>query len=144
MSAIWFAPLSLDTFHAVSQNTLAEHLGIRFTEIGDDYLVATLPVDTRTMQPMGLLHGGASVVLAETMGSLASFCVINPAESVCVGIEVNANHVRAARSGLVTGICTPLHLGRQLHVWDIRISDDAGKLVCVSRLTTSIQPKSRL
>lgn len=141
--SIWHAKPTLEALQAVNGGTMGEHLDIRFTEIGDDYIVATMPVDHRTRQPMGLLHGGASAVLAETLGSVASFCVIDPAESVCVGLEINANHLRAARDGRVTGRCTPIHIGRQIHVWDIRIQDEAGKLVCVSRLTVSVQPKNR-
>ena len=140
---IWHVTPTLEALQAVNSGTMGEHLDICFTEIGDDYIVATMPVDHRTRQPMGLLHGGASAVLAETLGSVASFCVIDPAESVCVGLEINANHLRAARDGRVTGRCTPIHIGRQIHVWDIRIQDEAGKPVCVSRLTVSVQPKHR-
>lgn len=117
---------------------MGEYVGLVFTEIGEDYLCGTLPVDHRTIQPYGLLHGGASAVLAETLGSVASALVINHDEYLCVGIEINCNHLRSARSGKVTGICKPIHLGNTIHVWDIRITDDQQKLTCVSRLTVSI------
>jgi 1,4-dihydroxy-2-naphthoyl-CoA hydrolase len=117
---------------------MGEHLGLVFTELGRDVLKAKMPVDHRTVQPYGLLHGGASCVLAETLGSVASSLVINPDKFICVGIEINANHVRSVREGFVTGICTPIHLGPSTHVWDIRIHDDNERLICVSRLTVAI------
>ncbi|NNV57614.1 hotdog fold thioesterase [Panacibacter sp. KCS-6] len=118
---------------------MGDHLGILFTEIGPDFIKATMPVDHRTHQPYGLLHGGASAVLAETLGSVASAMVIDHEKFISVGIEINANHVRGVRSGTVTGTCTPIHIGASTHVWDIHIQDDANnKLVCVSRLTVSI------
>jgi 1,4-dihydroxy-2-naphthoyl-CoA hydrolase len=117
---------------------MGEHLGLVFTELEKDVLKAKMPVDHRTVQPYGLLHGGASCVLAETLGSVASSLVINPDKFICVGIEINANHVRSVREGFVTGICTPIHLGASTHVWDIRIHDDNERLICVSRLTVAI------
>jgi 1,4-dihydroxy-2-naphthoyl-CoA hydrolase len=114
------------------------HLGIRFIEIGDDYLVATMPVDHRTQQPFGLLHGGASVALAESMGSVGSQLCLDADQFFCVGLEINANHIRAVRSGQVKGVARPLHIGRRTQVWDIRIYDEQERLVCVSRLTLAV------
>ena len=119
-------------------NTMAEYLGIEWVEVGDDFLKGRIPVDHRTTQPYGLLHGGASCVLAETLGSVASAMVIDHSQFYCVGIEINANHVRGVKTGWVTGITTPLHLGSSTHVWDIKLFDDRQKLVCVSRLTVAI------
>lgn len=120
---------------------MAEYLGIQWTEIGDSFIKASMPVDHRTKQPYGLLHGGASCVLAETLGSVASAMVIDHTKFICVGIEINANHIRSARQGVVIGTVTPLHLGTSTHVWDIRIHDEAGKMTCVSRLTVAIIPR---
>lgn len=122
---------------------MSEHLGILFTELGDNYLKATMPVDHRTHQPYGLLHGGASAALAETLGSVCSALVINGEKFICVGIEINANHIRSARSGIATGICTPIHIGGSTHVWDIRIQDEHNKLLCISRLTVAILKKQQ-
>jgi len=131
------APVDLDALNAASRDTLIAHLGIVFTEAGPDWLRATMPVDARTLQPYGLLHGGASVVLAETLGSSAGNLCAEPGR-ICVGLEINANHLRAARSGTVTGTARPLHVGRATQVWEIRIEDAAGKPVCVSRLTLAV------
>lgn len=117
---------------------MSEYLGIEWTELGDNFLKAKMPVDHRTKQPYGLLHGGASCVLAETIGSLASAMVVDHSKYYCVGLEINANHIRSARDGYVTGIATPLHLGSTTHVWDIKIHDENGKLICVSSLTVAI------
>ena len=134
-----FRPSSLAALNALSANTAMEPLGIEFTELGPDFLCATMPVDRRTHQPYGLLHGGASVLLAETLGSTAAMlCAAEGAR--CVGIEINANHLRAVRDGIVTGTARPLHVGRQTQVWDIRIEDAAGRLACVSRLTVAVLP----
>ncbi|WP_152268511.1 hotdog fold thioesterase [Agriterribacter humi] len=139
MSHIWFKKeFSLQKLQAMSAGTMGEHIGIVFTEIGDDYLKATMPVDHRTRQPYGLLHGGASVALAETLGSVASSLVLDTSVFICVGLEINANHIRSARQGLVTGIATPIHLGSSTHVWDIKIYDDRERLLCISRLTVAI------
>ena len=139
MSHIWFKKeFSLQKLQAMSAGTMGEHIGIEFTEIGDDYLKATMPVDHRTRQPYGLLHGGASVALAETLGSVASSLVLDTSVFICVGLEINANHIRSARQGLVTGIAVPIHLGSSTHVWDIKIYDDRERLVCISRLTVAI------
>lgn len=139
---IWFnKDLSLDDFAGLGRGTLGEHIGIRFSEVGDNYLKATMPVDHRTIQPYGLLHGGASVALAETLGSVGAAMVIDQEKYICVGQEINANHVRGVRTGIVTGIATPLHLGAGSHVWDIKIYDQQERLVCVSRLTVAILEK---
>jgi len=120
---------------------MAEHLAIEWTELGDNYLKAKMPVDHRTKQPYGLLHGGASCVLAETLGSVASALVIDTSKFICVGIEINANHIRSARNGFVHGIVTPIHIGSTTHVWDIRINNEEDKLICISRLTVAILKK---
>lgn len=131
---------SLDELNALSRGTAMEPLGIVFSEIGPDYLRATMPVDARTKQPYGLLHGGASVLLAETLGSSAgNLCV--PEGRACVGIEINANHLRGVREGTVTGTARALHVGGRTQVWEIRIEDDRGQLACVSRLTLAVIPR---
>ena len=136
-AAVFRRPVTLEALNAMARDTAIAALGIVFTEVGDDYLRATMPVDGRTLQPFGLLHGGASVLLAETLGSSAGgFCV--PEGSACVGIEINANHLRGVRDGLVTGTARPLHLGRSTQVWEIRIVDAAERPVCVSRLTLAV------
>lgn len=123
-----------------NQGTVIDHLGIVMTELGEDFLRGTMPVDERTKQPYGLLHGGSSAMLAETLASVAAnLCVADPAHEQAVGLELNANHLRAATSGVVTGTARPLHVGRSTQVWDIRIEDEAGRLVCVSRLTLAIR-----
>jgi len=139
---IWFDKnISVSVLQQRAGNTMSDHLDITFTEIGDNFIKATMPVDHRTCQPYGLLHGGASATLAETLGSIASSLVIDRAKFICVGIEINANHIRSARSGLVIGTCTPIHVGSSTHVWDIRIHDENEKLICVSRLTVAILNK---
>lgn len=126
-----------DDLNALSGDTAMAVLGIVFTEVGADFVRATMPVDARTHQPYGLLHGGASVLLAETLGSSAGNLCVGP-DQACVGIEINANHLAGVRQGLVTGTARPLHVGRATQVWDIRIEDDGGRLVCVSRLTLAV------
>jgi 1,4-dihydroxy-2-naphthoyl-CoA hydrolase len=139
---MWFhKDLSLQQLHELGKGSMSEHVGIEWTEIGPDYLKARMPVDARTRQPYGLLHGGASAVLAETIGSVASAMVVDHTKFYCVGLEINANHIRSAREGFVTGTVTPLHIGRQTHVWDIRIHNEEGKLICVSRLTVAVMPR---
>jgi 1,4-dihydroxy-2-naphthoyl-CoA hydrolase len=139
---IWFNhSLTLDHLNKFGEGNMAEYLDLRFTELTADSIRATMPVDHRTKQPYGLLHGGASCVLAETLGSVASALVVDSEKYIVVGIEINANHLRSAREGLVTGIVTPIHIGSTTHVWDIRISDDNGKLVCISRLTVAVLEK---
>ena len=132
-----FRSSSLEALNALSAGTAMEPLGIEFTRLGPDFLCATMPVDRRTHQPYGLLHGGASVLLAETLGSTAAMLCAAEGER-CVGIEINANHLRAVREGVVTGTARPLHVGRQTQVWEIRIEDEAQRLVCVSRLTVAV------
>lgn len=140
--SIWFdKSLTLPGINPLGSKTMGEFLGMEWVELGDDYVKVRMPVDERTKQPYGLLHGGASCALAETVGSIASHFVIDPDKFTCVGLEINANHVRSARSGYVTATCTPLHLGTSTHVWDIKIHDDSQKLVCVSRLTMAILKK---
>ena len=129
--------ITLDTLNQWSRGTLMEPLGIVFTEIGPDYLRGTMPVDARTHQPYGLLHGGASVALAETLGSTAGGMCVDEGQGV-VGIEINANHLRGVRTGTVTGTARALHVGRSTQVWEIRIEDEAGQLVCASRLTLAV------
>ena len=131
---------TLDQLNAMSANTAIAALGIVFTEIGPDYLRATMPVDSRTHQPFGLLHGGASALLAETLGSSAGG-LSAPEGHAVVGIEINANHLRGVRAGIVTGTARPLHVGRSTQVWEIRVEDAKGKLVCISRLTLAVVPK---
>ncbi|NIJ52102.1 hotdog fold thioesterase [Dyadobacter arcticus] len=134
---------SIDQLHTFSQNTIAHHLGIEFLEIGSDYVTGRMPVDKRTHQPFGILHGGASVVLAETLGSIASFLCITDEEQQAVGLEINANHLRPVKEGFVYGTVKPIHIGRTTHIWDIRITNEQNKLVCISRLTVAIVNSSR-
>ena len=137
--SLWFnKELRLSDLATFFRGNMGEYLGIEFTVLGEDYLEAKMPVDHRTKQPYGLLHGGASVTLAETLGSLASHLIIDDNQFHAVGIEINANHIRSARDGFVTGKCKPVHIGSATHVWEIRINDNAGKLVCISRLTVAI------
>ena len=138
MSRVFREPVDLQQVNALSRNTLIDHLGIVFTAAGDDWLQATMPVDARTRQPYGLLHGGASVVLAETLGSSAGNLCVDTGKQICVGLEINANHVRAVRSGTVTGTARALHVGRSTQLWEIRIEDEQGRLVCISRLTLAV------
>ena len=137
---VWQQDIDLARINAWSRNTLMEVLGIRITEAGEDWLRGTMPVDHRTHQPYGLLHGGASVALAETLGSTAAMLTLDPAQFRAVGLEINANHVRGAREGTVTGTAKALHLGRSTQVWEIRIEDERQRLVCVSRLTMAVVP----
>ncbi|MFO1211864.1 MAG: hotdog fold thioesterase [Paenacidovorax caeni] len=135
--AIWTEPLTLDKLNAWNQGCAVSHLGIEFTEIGDDFLRARVPVDARTKQPYGLLHGGVSVVLAETLGSVGAACAC-PAGHRAVGLDINANHLRAATQGWVTGTARPVHIGKTTHVWQIDMVNEAGELTCVSRITMAI------
>jgi 1,4-dihydroxy-2-naphthoyl-CoA hydrolase len=142
--AIWHRnnyTMSIEELQSLGQNTMGAMLGMEFTEIGENYLKARMPVDDRTRQPYGLLHGGASAALAETLGSVGSAYVIDREKYICVGLEINANHIRGVKEGYVYGTATPLHLGKTTHVWDIRIVDDREKMVCVSRLTVAILKK---
>lgn len=136
---IWKRTPSLEELNTFSRDCMVGHLGIEITELGEDRLRGTMSVDARTRQPFGLLHGGASVALAESLGSLAAWlCLEDPQRQAAVGLEINANHIRAVREGIVTGTARPEHLGRSTQVWSIRIEDEAGRLVCLSRLTTAI------
>ena len=131
--------ISLEKLNSMSIGNMVEHLGIEFTEVTPEYICAKMPVDNRTKQPMGLLHGGASVALAESLGSVASWLSLeNPEKQAAVGVEINANHLKSARQGYVYAKCTALKVGRTMHIWDIKITNEAGDLVCVSRLTTAI------
>lgn len=140
--AIWFKNYSLDEINQRGKSTMVEHLGIVFTAVTADSLTATMPVDHRTKQPAGLLHGGASVSLAETIGSTAANLCVDPEKFLCVGIEVNANHIRSITEGVVTGTARPIHLGRTTQVWEIRITNEGGKLVNISRLTMAVLEKT--
>ncbi|THB75938.1 MAG: hotdog fold thioesterase [Desulfobacteraceae bacterium] len=131
---IWKTDYDLDQIRQFTSGTLVEHLGIRYVEKGRDFLKAVMPVDERTIQPLGLLHGGASVVLAESLGSMASHMTLDE-NHYSVGLEIKANHIRSAKEGLVTGMVRPVHLGRTTQIWDIEIKNDRDQLVCVSRLT---------
>ena len=136
---IWYNKnITLEYLKTLGKDTMSEFIGIEWTELGDDFLKARMPVDHRTTQPYGLLHGGASCTLAETIGSVASHLVTDTTKYFCVGLEINANHIRSAKTGFVTGMATPLHLGSSTHVWDIKLFDEAEKLVCASRLTVAI------
>lgn len=135
--------ISIDFINKLSQNSLVSHLGIECTEIGKDFLCGKMPVDDRTKQPMGILHGGASIVLAESLGSLGSNFCIDRENEICVGLEINANHVKAVTEGYVYGKATLIHKGRKTHIWDIRISNEKNELVCVSRLTMAILEKKQ-
>lgn len=139
---IWRQEFNIEGINQICQNTLVDHLGIEFTAFGDNFLEATMPVDHRTVQPARLLHGGASVALAETIGSVASqLCISDMDTHMAVGVEINANHLRSATSGFVTGRVEPLRIGRKLHVWEIRIKDEKERLICVSRLTIAVVPR---
>jgi 1,4-dihydroxy-2-naphthoyl-CoA hydrolase len=133
--------MTVDDLNNWSVNTMAERLGIQFTEIGENFLTASMPVDHRTHQPLGLLHGGASVALAETLGSVASTMTIDPDKQFCVGVEINANHIKGVRAGTVSGKTTPVHIGKKTQVWEIRITTEANELVCISRITMAILDK---
>jgi 1,4-dihydroxy-2-naphthoyl-CoA hydrolase len=140
--SIWFKKdINLEKLNQFSTNTMNELLGISITEIGENFIKATMPVDKRTHQAYGILHGGASAALAETLGSIGSVIIVDPEEYVCVGVEINANHIRSVRDGYVTGTAIPLHIGASSHVWEIRIVDKNEKLVCVSRLTVFVKKR---
>jgi 1,4-dihydroxy-2-naphthoyl-CoA hydrolase len=133
--------VTLEILNKMSANTMVEHLGIVFTAIGDDYIQATMPVDHRTHQPYGLLHGGASVALAETLGSVAAHCCIDTSIQYCVGLDINANHVKGIKQGTVTGTTKPIHIGKRTHVWEIRITNEQNELICISRITMAVIDK---
>lgn len=139
--SIWRSLLPLETLNAGGAGTLMGPLGIEFTEIGANFIRGTMPVDARTHQPFGLLHGGASVALAETLGSMGANMCVDSSRYLCVGQEINANHLKSVRSGHVTGTARPLHVGTRSQVWSIEIVSDSGALVCVSRLTIAVIPR---
>ncbi|MEQ1518156.1 MAG: hotdog fold thioesterase [Usitatibacteraceae bacterium] len=140
-TSIWHQRPNLADFN-LPTSSMVDHLGIEMIEIGDDFVIARMPVDARTVQPMTrVLHGGASVALAETLGSTGAYLTIDPAKFIVAGIEINANHVRSVREGWVTGVARPIHRGRTTQIWDIRITDAADKLVCVSRLTVAVMER---
>ncbi|KGE68817.1 MULTISPECIES: hotdog fold thioesterase [Pseudomonas] len=138
--SLWRTQPNIDQLNAIQKNTIGELLDIRFERFDDDSLTASMVVDHRTHQPYGLLHGGASVVLAESVGSMAAYLCIDPSKFYCVGLEVNANHLRGVRSGRVTAVAKAVHIGRTTQVWDIRLTNDEGKASCVSRLTMAVVP----
>lgn len=135
---IWQEEISLETITSNSKNTMSDFLGIEFIEIGEDYLVAKMPVDDRTRQPHGIMHGGASCVLAETIGSRAAQSCVDRNKYYCVGLDINTNHIRSVREGYVTGTAKPVHLGRRTQVWGIEIKNDQGQLISVTRLTMAV------
>lgn len=142
MALIWKQPATMEGLNAMNQDTMGAALSIQFTEIGPDYLVATMPANKNTVQPFRILHGGANVSLAETLGSVAStLCIEDLGAYTAVGLEINANHLKSVREGgTVTGTCRPIRVGRQVHVWQIEIRDEKGDLSCISRLTVAIVP----
>jgi len=139
---LWLRSFTLPDIEWMNKNTIHEALGITLTEIGADFISGKMPVDARTKQPAGILHGGASVVLAESLGSIASTLIVDQEKFLCVGVEVNANHLRAVREGWVHGTVKPIHIGRKTHVWSIELKNDEGKLSCVARLTVMVTEKS--
>ncbi len=135
---IWFAPITPTLLNQRGQHTLADFLDIHFTEVGDDTLTATMPANAKTKQPLGIVHGGANVVLAETVASTAANAVVDFNKQYCVGLEINANHLRSVKEGLITAITRPIHLGRSTQVWQIDLFDQHGKQTCVSRMTAAV------
>lgn len=142
--SIWFVQPTIEGLQRLVQQTMVDHIGIEFTEVGSGYLKARMPVDSRTVQPERLLHGGASAALAETIGSVAANLCVDHTRWMCVGLEINANHLRPVRSGYVYGQATPLHLGQSTQVWQIEIRDEKQKLVCISRLTMAVIPRNKV
>ncbi len=138
---IWFKEIDLTSMNSICANTMSSHLGIEILEIGKDFIRASMPVDERTKQPYGILHGGASVALAETIGSYGSHLIIDSSKFMSVGLEINANHIRKATHGKVIGIAKPIHIGKTTHVWGIEIMDEKGLLICICRLTVAIISK---
>ena len=140
---IWTTDFTIEMLNKGSENTMVDHLGILFTKFGDDYIEAKMPVDQRTKQPFGLLHGGASVTLCESLGSMASNLCINTTTHYSVGLTINASHIRSATSGYVTAVCKPVHLGRTTHIWDINCYNESGKITCQCKLTTAVLAHKR-
>jgi 1,4-dihydroxy-2-naphthoyl-CoA hydrolase len=141
--SIWNGTITTENINALNKNTLGEFFEINFTEVGPDFLKATMPVNNKTKQPFGLLHGGASVALAETIGSVASYCVVNQELFIGVGVEINASHVKSVTSGFVTAVCSPIKISGKTHVWEIKIFNDENELCCISRFTAMIIPKRK-
>ena len=135
---IWFQKFTIEDLITQSSGTIVEHVGIEYLEIGDDYISARMPVDHRTIQPAGILHGGSSVVLAETLGSVASNMSVDNKKKYCVGLEVNANHIRSVNSGFVYGTVRPIHIGGTTQVWEIKICNEEAKITCISRITLAV------
>jgi 1,4-dihydroxy-2-naphthoyl-CoA hydrolase len=136
---MWFKPYTLEMLEGLRNANMGTHIGFEFTEIGENFLAGKIPVDHRTTQPFGILHGGASCVLSETLGSVASWMTIDPDQYRAVGLEINCNHIRAVTEGFVIGVCSPLHIGRRTQVWQTDITEEAtGKRVAISRLTVAI------
>ena len=133
--------VTVEILNKMSANTMVSHLGIEVTRVGEDFIEAKMPVDYRTHQPLGLLHGGASVSLAETLGSVGAACCIDLTKQYCVGLEINANHIKSAKEGFVFGIARPIHIGKKTHVWEIKINNEKNELVCISRITMAILDK---
>jgi 1,4-dihydroxy-2-naphthoyl-CoA hydrolase len=141
--SIWFIQATPENLNGLSKATMVEHIGIEFLEVGEDYGKARMPVDHRTFQPMGLLRGGASVTLAETWGSVAANLCVDSSKQVCVGLDINANHVRSVSSGFVYGIARPVHIGSSTQVWEIRISNEQDQLVCIFRITLAVLNRAK-
>ncbi|WP_339700956.1 hotdog fold thioesterase [uncultured Roseivirga sp.] len=133
--------VNISMVNQFNKNTMVEHLGIEITEVGADFMRAKMPVDQRTKQPLGLLHGGASMALAETLGSVAAHCVVNPEKQYCVGLEINGNHIKSVKEGWVYAMAKPHHIGRKTQVWEIRITNESNDLVCISRITMAVMDK---
>lgn len=142
--SIWKWQTTPEQMQQIAANSMSGHIGLKVTEIGPDYVRGTMPVDQRTKQPYGRLHGGANVVLAEELGSFGANMCLDPAEAFAVGLEINANHLRGVTSGTVTGTARPVHLGRSTQVWEIRIETEAGELACISRLTVAVVSKTKV
>ncbi len=136
--SIWFREYDLQSIIEVGKGNLGEHLGIELIELGDNFLKGRMPVDARTKQPTGVLHGGASAAFAESLGSIAGNLVVDMNKFTCVGLDINANHLRSVSSGFVYGIAFPFHLGKKTQVWSIEIHNEEGKLICISRLTLAV------
>ena len=139
--SIWKIQATPEILNRFSTKTMVNHLDIQFVEIGEDYIIASMPVDHRTMQPAGILHGGASVTMAETLGSVAANLCVDPTQKICVGMEINANHVKPARRGRVIGTVKPVHLGTSTQIWEIHIHDEEDMLICISRITLVVLDK---
>ncbi len=135
---IWFKDYTIKELNKISENTMVSHLGMVFTEIGEDFLKMQMPVDNRTIQPAGILHGGASVAMAETIGSVGAYLTIDPVQSQCVGLEINTNHIKSVADGKVVGVGKPIHIGRSTQIWEVRITNEEGKLCAISRITLAV------